>query len=103
MVGIYIFFLCQCVLYSTDAKSNCGYKRLDDLVQDEGENIESNTMNYNNCANKCTETKECNSFSWCAALGSWETRCHLKKKVVDKRASDRLAELGRGVLPSYAS
>ena len=86
MMRIYILFLYQCVLCNADAKTNCGYEILNDLVQDEGENIESNQMNYNDCAKKCTETKECNSFSYCAVLLAQvdtRTRCHLKKKVVN--------------------
>jgi len=61
----------------------CGYNDLGSLLQDEGPKI-GNQNGYNvgleECKQKCTDTYDCKSLTWCE-IGF--TKCHMKGKIVN--------------------
>jgi len=62
---------------------SCGYNSLSNLLQDEGNKI-GNKNGYNigleECKQKCSDTYDCKSFTWCE-VGF--TKCHMKGKLVN--------------------
>ena len=61
----------------------CGYNDLGSLLEDEGPKI-GNQNGYNigleECKQKCTDTYDCNSLTYCQ-VGF--TKCHMKGKIVN--------------------
>ena len=83
--AFYLYF----ELLITGIPTKCGFTQLQYLIKDEGVNLESSRVSYNECKWKCFAEKECNSFSYCSNV-ILQGDCHLKGKDVDLSVQGRL-------------